>query len=394
MLEVFLKQCFLLKRYDLSEVGRWKMNQRLSHVGLKEFPSFDNKITKEDRVLHFKDIVAIIKEIIQLNNNPVAKPDDIDHLGNRRIRSVGELLQNKLRVGLARTERIIRDRMSTLDVFGLMPGQLINARPFMASIKEFFTSSQLSQFMDQHNPLAELEHKRRLSAMGPGGLTRERAGFEVRDVHSSHYGRICPIETPEGPNIGLVGHLACCARINEYGFIESPYRKVNNGKLTNKIVYLNAAEEEKYNIAHAGVNISSNRELLDKKVEARICGEPGVINRSKVDFIDVLPQQPISIATSLIPFLEHDDSNRALMGSNMQRQAVACIKPQAPLVGTGIEDKAARDSGQVIVAEQDGVIKSVDANKIVVSEKRILKKNISFIHLAEQTNIHLFVSIL
>ncbi len=381
----FLEAMLSFERYDLSEVGRWKMNQRLSHVGLKEFPSFDNKITKEDRVLHFKDIVAIIKEIIQLNNNPVAKPDDIDHLGNRRIRSVGELLQNKLRVGLARTERIIRDRMSTLDVFGLMPGQLINARPFMASIKEFFTSSQLSQFMDQHNPLAELEHKRRLSAMGPGGLTRERAGFEVRDVHSSHYGRICPIETPEGPNIGLVGHLACCARINEYGFIESPYRKVNNGKLTNKIVYLNAAEEEKYNIAHAGVNISSNRELLDKKVEARICGEPGVINRSKVDFIDVLPQQPISIATSLIPFLEHDDSNRALMGSNMQRQAVACIKPQAPLVGTGIEDKAARDSGQVIVAEQDGVIKSVDANKIVVSEKKNIKKEY-ILHSFSRTN--------
>jgi len=381
----FLEAMLSFERYDLSEVGRWKMNQRLSDVGLKEFPSFDNDITKKDRVLHFEDIVAIIKEIIQLNNNPLAKIDDIDHLGNRRIRSVGELLQNKLRVGLARTERIIRDRMSTLDVAGLMPGQLINARPFMASIKEFFTSSQLSQFMDQHNPLAELEHKRRLSAMGPGGLTRERAGFEVRDVHSSHYGRICPIETPEGPNIGLVGHLACCARINEYGFIESPYRKVNNGKLTSKIVYLNAAEEEKYNIAHAGVAISSKGEILNKKVEARIYGEPGVINRSKIDFIDVLPQQPISIATSLIPFLEHDDSNRALMGSNMQRQAVACIKPQAPLVGTGIEDKAARDSGQVVVAEQDGVIKSVDSDKIVVSEKKNNKREY-ILHSFSRTN--------
>ena len=381
----FLEAMLSFERYDLSEVGRWKMNQRLSDVGLKEIPSFDSNITKEDRVLHFEDLVAIIKEIIQLNNNPLAKPDDIDHLGNRRIRSVGELLQNKLRVGLARTERIIRDRMSTLDVVGLMPGQLINARPFMASIKEFFTSSQLSQFMDQHNPLAELEHKRRLSAMGPGGLTRERAGFEVRDVHSSHYGRICPIETPEGPNIGLVGHLACCARINEYGFIESPYRKVNNGKLTNKIVYLNAAEEEKYNIAHAGVKVSPRRELVDKKVEARICGEPGVISRSKIDFIDVLPQQPISIATSLIPFLEHDDSNRALMGSNMQRQAVACIKPQAPLVGTGIEYKAARDSGQVIVAEQDGVIKSVDSDKIVVSEKKNNKREY-VLHSFSRTN--------
>jgi len=362
----FLEAMLSFERYDLSEVGRWKMNQRL---GLGTVP-----ITKENRVLHFEDIVAIIKEIIQLNNNPLARPDDIDHLGNRRIRSVGELLQNKLRVGLARTERIIRDRMSTLDVTGVMPGQLINARPFMAAIKEFFTSSQLSQFMDQHNPLAELEHKRRLSAMGPGGLTRERAGFEVRDVHSSHYGRICPIETPEGPNIGLVGHLASCARINEYGFIESPYRKVNNGKLSNKIVYLNAAEEEKYNIAHAGIDISSKGEILDKKVEARICGNPGIINRSKIDFIDVLPQQPISIAAALIPFLEHDDSNRALMGSNMQRQAVACIKPQAPLVGTGMESKAARDSGQVIVAEQDGVIKSVDADKIVVLGKKSNKR--------------------
>jgi len=357
----FLEAMLSFERYDLSEVGRWKMNQRL---GLEPV-----SITKENRVLCFEDLIAIINEIIQLNNNPVAVPDDIDHLGNRRIRSVGELLQNKLRVGLARTERIIRDRMSTLDTTGLMLGQLVNARPFMAAIKEFFTSSQLSQFMDQHNPLAELEHKRRLSAMGPGGLTRERAGFEVRDVHSSHYGRICPIETPEGPNIGLVGHLACCARINEYGFIESPYRKVVKGKLTNKIVYLNATDEEKYNIAHAGVEISSKGEILGKKVEARIYGEPGVIGRSKIDYIDVIPQQPISIATSLIPFLEHDDSNRALMGSNMQRQAVACIKPQSPLVGTGIEKKAARDSGQVIVAEQDGIVKSVDSNKIVILEK-------------------------
>ena len=357
----FLEAMLSFERYDLSEVGRWKMNQRL---GLEPV-----SITKENRVLCFEDLIAIINEIIQLNNNPVAVPDDIDHLGNRRIRSVGELLQNKLRVGLARTERIIRDRMSTLDTTGLMLGQLVNARPFMAAIKEFFTSSQLSQFMDQHNPLAELEHKRRLSAMGPGGLTRERAGFEVRDVHSSHYGRICPIETPEGPNIGLVGHLACCARINEYGFIESPYRKVVKGKLTNKIVYLNATDEEKYNIAHAGIKISPKGEILGKKVEARICGEPGVISRSKIDYIDVIPQQPISIATSLIPFLEHDDSNRALMGSNMQRQAVACIKPQSPLVGTGIEKKAARDSGQVIVAEQDGIVKSVDSNKIVILEK-------------------------
>jgi len=379
----FIEAMLSFERYDLSEVGRWKMNQRL------ELDNGSNyKISKENRVLCFNDLVAIIKKIIELNNNPLAVPDDIDHLGNRRVRSVGELLQNKLRVGLARTERIIRDRMSTLDMAGLMPGQLINARPFMASVKEFFTSSQLSQFMDQHNPLAELEHKRRLSAMGPGGLTRERAGFEVRDVHSSHYGRICPIETPEGPNIGLVGHLASCARINEYGFIESPYRKVIKGKLTNKIIYLNASEEEKYNIAHAGVKISPRGEILDKKVEARICGNPGVINRSKIDYIDVLPQQPISIATSLIPFLEHDDSNRALMGSNMQRQAVACIKPQAPLVGTGIERKAARDSGQVIIAEDDGVVKSVDSKRIIISEKGKSDKNLKeyLLHSFSRTN--------
>jgi len=359
----FIEAMFSFERYDLGEVGRWKTNQRL---GLKK--DGKEKISLEDRILYFEDLVAIIKEIIRLNNTPNAQPDDIDHLGNRRVKALGELLQNKLRVGMARTERIIRDRMSTLDPHDMTSGQLINARPFIASVREFFSSSQLSQFMDQHNPLAELEHKRRLSAMGPGGLTRERAGFEVRDVHSSHYGRICPIQTPEGPNIGLVGHLASCARLNEYGFIETPYRKVNKGKITSEIVYFNAAEEEKYNIAHAGVAIDKKNHFKDREVEARIKGQPGTISRSKVDFVDVLPQQPISIATSLIPFLEHDDSNRALMGSNMQRQAVACIKPQAPLVGTGIEEKAAKDSGQLVVAEADGVVKEVDAIHILVKE--------------------------
>ncbi|MBL7053235.1 MAG: DNA-directed RNA polymerase subunit beta [Candidatus Portnoybacteria bacterium] len=362
----FIEAMFSFERYDLGEVGRWKTRQRL---GLKE-----DKITKEDRVLRFDDLVNIIKEIINLNNNPLAKPDDIDHLGNRRVKAFGELLQNKLRVGMSRTERIIRDRMSTLDPQDLVPGQLINARPFIASIKEFFTSSQLSQFMDQHNPLAELEHKRRLSAMGPGGLTRERAGFEVRDVHSSHYGRICPIETPEGPNIGLVGHLASCARLNDYGFIETPYRKVNKGKLTNKIIYLNASEEEKYNIAHYMVNIDKKGNLLDKEVEARVHGEPSTVLRKDVDFIDVIPQQPISIATALIPFLEHDDSNRALMGSNMQRQAVACVRPQAPVVGTGMEGKAAEDSGEMLIAEEDGIVTAVDADSIIVKIKKSVKK--------------------
>ena len=361
----FIEAMFSFERYDLGEVGRWKMEQRLGMDSSKP----DNR--QLAGVFHFNDLVEIIKEIIQLNNDPLAKPDDIDHLGNRRVKTFGELLQNKLRVGLARTERIIRDKMSTLEPHELMPGQLVNSRPFVASAKEFFSSSQLSQFMDQHNPLAELEHKRRLSAMGPGGLTRERAGFEVRDVHSSHYGRICPIETPEGPNIGLVGHLASCARLNKYGFIETPYRRVVKGKVTKEIVYLNAFEEERHNIAHAGVAIDKKSNLQDRNVEARVLGHPSTISRSEVDFIDVLPQQPISIATSLIPFLEHDDSNRALMGSNMQRQAVSCVKPEAPLVGTGIEGRAARDSGQVVVAEEDGVVKEVDAKQIELKIKSV-----------------------
>jgi DNA-directed RNA polymerase subunit beta len=375
----FIEAMFSFERYDLGEVGRWKMEQRLADVfkscrsWTPKSASFQNskaKITPhQDRILHFNDLVAIVKEIIRLNNNPLAKPDDIDHLGNRRVKALGELLQNKLRVGMTRTERIIRDRMSTLEPHDLVPGQLINTRPFTAAVKEFFTSSQLSQFMDQHNPLAELEHKRRLSAMGPGGLTRERAGFEVRDVHSSHYGRICPIETSEGPNIGLIGHLATCARLNEYGFIETPYRRVKKGRLTKEIVYLNASEEEKYNIAHAGVAIDKKGNLLDKEVEARVHGKPSTVSRNKVDFIDILPQQPISVATSLIPFLEHDDSNRALMGSNMQRQAVACVKPEAPLVGTGMERRAAKDSGEVVVAEEDGIVKKVDADCIVIKTK-------------------------
>ena len=368
----FIAAMFSFERYDLKEVGRWKFNQRLEDI--KGASGGKKEITKEDRILHLEDIIAVIKEIIRLNNTPNSKPDDIDHLGNRRVRTLGELLQNKLRVGLTRTERIIRDKMSTLEIYGLTPGQLINARPFIASIKEFFTSSQLSQFMDQINPLAELEHKRRLSAMGPGGLTKERAGFEVRDVHSSYYGRICPIETPEGPNIGLVGHLATYARLNEHGFIETPYRKVKNWRITDEIVYLDGWEEGKYNIAHAGIKLSKKGEFLDRRVEARIQGQPGLIERSKVHFIDISPQQCISVATSLIPFLEHDDANRALMGSNMQRQAVACINPEAPLVGTGIEEKAARDSGQLIIAEEDGFVEEVDADQVILKTDKKSKK--------------------
>jgi DNA-directed RNA polymerase subunit beta len=349
---------FNFDRYDLGKVGRFKMNRRLD----LEVP----ELTKLNRVLSVEDLVRIIKHIISLNNDPEATGDDIDHLGNRRVRAVGELLQNRLRVGLARMERIIRDRMSTLDVATVTPAQLVNARPFMATLKEFFMSSQLSQFMDQVNPLAELEHKRRISAMGPGGLTRERAGFEVRDVHPSHYGRICPIETPEGPNIGLVGHLSTYAIVNDYGFIETPYLKVENGKAKTEAEYLDAAQERGHSIAHAGIGLAEDGRLTDAMVEARVHGEPEEIESSRVTLMDVAPQQSISVATSLIPFLEHDDANRALMGSNMQRQAVSCVKPQAPLVSTGVERRAALDSGQVVIAEEDGEIVEADAQHIAI----------------------------
>ena len=360
-----IQSMFSFDRYDLAEVGRYKFNQRLGLANAKT----GTKKAKEHRILSQEDIIAVFKEIIRLNHLGDAPADDIDHLGNRRVRGVGELLQNKLRVGITRMARIIRDRMSTLDPYTLTPGQLINARPFMASVKEFFTSSQLSQFMDQVNPLSELEHKRRLSAMGPGGLQRERAGFEVRDVHPSHYGRICPIQTPEGPNIGLVGHLASYARLNELGLLETPYIKVKNGKVTSEIEYLNAVAEVRFNIAHAGIALDKDGAILDERVEARIKGSPGIVRREEVDYIDVSPQQAISVATSLIPFLEHDDANRALMGSNMQRQAVPCVRAQAPLVCTGVEGRAARDSGRVIIAQEDGVVEEVDARVIAVKEK-------------------------
>ncbi|MDO8600428.1 MAG: DNA-directed RNA polymerase subunit beta [bacterium] len=361
-----IQAMFGFDRYDLAPVGRFKFNQRLgiSPKGGKE----PEKPTS--RILDAGDVVSVMKEIIRMNIAQDALADDIDHLGNRRVRGVGELLQNKLRVGLARMIRIIRDRMSTLDIYTITPSQIVNARPFASSVKEFFTSSQLSQFMDQVNPLAELEHKRRLSAMGPGGLTRERAGFEVRDVHPSHYGRICPIQTPEGQNIGLVGHLGGYARINTLGLIETPYLKVKNGSVTKEIIYLDAASESTLTIAHAGVIRDADGKILGEKVEARLRGSPGLAESQKVDYIDVSSQQAISIATSLIPFLEHDDANRAMMGSNMQRQAVPCIRADAPLVGTGVEDRAARDSGRVIIADDDGVVERVDAREIVLKTDR------------------------
>ena len=368
--DLIFSMFFNFDRYDLSKVGRWKMWQRLPDLvkGNK-----DKEIKKEDRILKLEDVIEVIREIIRLNNNPEAQPDQIDHLGNRRVRTFSELLQNRLRIGLMRMERIIKDRMSTLDIATLAPIQLINPRPFMAIVKEFFMSSQFSQFMDNENPLAELEHKRRLSATGPGGLKRERAGFEVRDVQPSHYGRICPIQTPEGPNVGLVGHLACFAKVNPYGFIETPYFKVKNKKITNEICYLPADEEEKYNIAPASVPLDKNGKILPEippnKVEARIKGRPGEIEISKIDFIDVSSKQFVSVATSLIPFLQNDDAARALMGSNMQRQSVPLIRPEPPLVGTGVERNVARDSGQGIVASADGVVKEVDANHIKIRIK-------------------------
>ncbi len=383
----FIKNMFFtFERYDLSKVGRWRMGQRLPALkqltndkltidikkigqGSKVKGHQSDEMTISDRILKPEDVVAVIREIIRLNNDPGAKQDQIDHLGNRRVRTFNELLQNRIRIGLTRMERIIKDKMSTLDITTLTAIQLINPRPVMASVKEFFTSSQICQFMDNENPLAELEHKRRLSATGPGGLTRERASFEVRDVQPSHYGRICPIQTPEGPNVGLVSHLASFARINPYGFLETPYFKVEQGKVTSKIQYLSAHEEERYNIAHAGVSIDEKKFLIPERVDARIKGKPGFCERTQIDFIDVSSEQSISIATTLIPFLQNNDANRALMGSNIQRQSVPLINPQPPLVCTGVEERVAKDSGLAIIAQEDGTVLEVDANHITIKSK-------------------------
>ena len=350
-------------RFSLSEVGRYKMNQRLEIKG---------KV--DTQLVRIEDLILIVREIINLNNDEQAEPDDIDSLSNRRVRSVGELLQSRMRVGFARMRRIIQDRMSTLEAEQLTPLVLVNPKPLSSVAREFLVSSQLSQFMDQINPLAELSHKRRLSAMGPGGLTRERAGFEVRDVHESHYGRICPIETPEGQNIGLINHLATFAKVNEYGFLETPYAKVKNGKASTEIIWMDANAEKKYKIAEGGVPLDKSGKILNEIVEARINGEPGVCGREEVDFIDVSPTQVVSGATALIPFLEHDDANRALMGANMQRQAVPSIRAEAPLVGTGAEDQIAKDSGRVIMAPEDGEVVEADAAHVVLKTKKGAKK--------------------
>jgi DNA-directed RNA polymerase subunit beta len=427
---------FNFERYDLSEVGRYKLNQRL-HIKNNDNPL----LTKEDLIL-------VIREVIRLNNTQ-GIPDDIDHLANRRVRAVGELIQTRFRVGLARMARIAKDRMSLADLETVTPAQLIHVRPIVATMQEFFSSSQLSQFMDQTNPLAELEHKRRLSAMGPGGLSRERAGFEVRDVHRSHYGRLCPITTPEGPNIGLVAHLATYAKVNDFGFIETPYRMVkksakNDGKdaegeislfdvknesgeiivkagevisaktakeieknetlleirikprVTDKVIYLDAFEEEQKTIGQSNIVINEDNYFTDARSSVRVRSVPTIASTDEIDCLDVSPKQIISVTTSLIPFLEHDDANRALMGSNMQRQAVSCIKPQAPLVGTGMEGKAARDSGTMVLAEEDGEVTAVLGDRIVVTGEKGKKKEyklLKFLRTNSATSINQIIRV-
>ncbi|MCH7865919.1 MAG: DNA-directed RNA polymerase subunit beta, partial [Proteobacteria bacterium] len=343
------------ERYDLSAVGRVKMNSRLG------FQTEDSL-----RVLRKKDILEVVRTMVELKDGR-GEIDDIDHLGNRRVRSVGELMENQYRIGLLRMERAIRERMSSVDIDTVMPHDLINAKPAAAAVREFFGSSQLSQFMDQTNPLSEITHKRRLSALGPGGLTRERAGFEVRDVHPTHYGRICPIETPEGPNIGLINSLATYARVNKYGFIETPYRRVEKAKVGKEVVYLSAMDEGPYTIAQANAEIDEKGVFTDDLVSCRKGSNFVMARPEDIDFIDVSPKQLVSVATALIPFLENDDANRALMGSNMQRQAVPLIQTEAPLVGTGMEATVAGDSGATIIAKRSGIIDQVDATRIVVS---------------------------
>ena len=359
--QLFNNLFFNLERYDLSDVGRMKFNRRLKVDVEKEIPG----------VLDLADIISVMQGIINIRDGHDIV-DDIDHLGNRRVRSVGEMTANQFRVGLIRVERAVRERLSMAEADELGPQDLINAKPVTAAIKEFFGSSQLSQFMDQNNPLSEITHKRRVSALGPGGLTRERAGFEVRDVHPTHYGRLCPIETPEGPNIGLINSFACYARTNNFGFIETPYRKVVNGKVTDEIVYLSAIDEGDHVIAQANAPLNKNNTFADELVPVRTRGDSTLMSPDRIDLMDVAPQQVVSVAASLIPFLEHDDANRALMGSNMQRQAVPVLRPEKPLVGTGFETVVARDSGVCVVAEHNGVVESVDAARIVV---RVTDKN-------------------
>ena len=371
---------FDLKRYDLSEVGRWKINQRLFKKTTNE------DILFKERVLKVEDVVSTVREIIRLNNTPGSQPDQIDHLGNRRIRGLSELLQEQVRLGLTRVSRIAQDRMATFSGEEFLPSYLINPRPLTILIKSFFNTSGFSQFMDNDNPLAALENKRRLTATGPGGLTRQRAGFEARDVQPSHYGRICPIETPEGQNIGLVSHLASVAQVNKYGFLQTPYFKVKKGKVSKEVVYLDAYEEEAHVIAHAGILVDSKRKIIPEQVDARAYGVPAEISRDKIDLMDVSVNQIISVAASLIPFLCNDDAVRAMMGCNMQRQAVPLINPEIPLVGTGTEEKVARESGQILIAEEDGKVTEVDGAHIKVGRKTYTLQN--FVRSNQYTCLH------
>jgi DNA-directed RNA polymerase subunit beta len=368
----FIGGIFNADRYDISRVGRFRFNKRFGK-------SMDEK-EMERKTVDVNDIATIISHITTLNNTPDAVEDDIDHLGSRRVRYVGELLQQKLRLGVTQMKRNIQDKMSTVEPDVTLPVTFIYPRPLQARIKEFYTTNQLSQFMQQENVLTEIEHLRTLTALGPGGLTRERAGFEVRDVHPSHYGRLCPIHTPEGPNIGLVLRLSTFARINDFGMIETPYAKVKNGKVTDEIVYLNALEEENYRIAHAATPYDTNGKISVDEVEVRINGKPGLSKKEEVDYIDVSTNQAFSIATSLIPFLNHDDANRALMGSNMQKQATPCLIPEAPLVATGIEKKSVIDTGRIVLAPEDGEITYVDSRKVVLTDKKGKKHEYNLVH--------------
>ncbi len=358
----FINGIFSVDRYDISKVGRFRFNKRFAR-------SMDEK-ELDRRTINLDDLFSIIENIITLNHDEDAVEDDIDHLGSRRVRFVGELFQAKVRIGMSQMKRNIQDRMSTVDPDITLPVNFVSPRPLQARIKEFFTTNQLSQFMQQENILQEVEHLRTLSALGPGGLTRERAGFEVRDVHPSHYGRVCPIHTPEGPNIGLILRLSVYAKVNDFGMIETPYAKVKHGVITDEIKYLNALEEENFKIAHAATHVDAKGKIIDEEVEVRVNGVPTIVKSLDVDFMDVSTNQAFSIATSMIPFLNHDDANRALMGSNMQKQAVPCLRPEAPLVATGIEESAARDTGRLIYAEEAGEVTYLDSKKIKIDDKK------------------------
>lgn len=363
----FMVSLFSRARYDLSTVGRLRLNSRFnSEPSAAVAAAASSVTTDEGRTLTLLDLAAIINQLATLNNTRDAVGDDIDHLGLRRVRCVGEMLQQRLRLGMMQVKRNIQDRMSTVDSSATMPIQFISPRPLQARLKEFFTTNQLSQFMSQKNILAEVEHLRRLSALGPGGLTSKRSGLEVRDVHTSHYGRICPIHTPEGPNIGLILQLANYARVNQFGLLETPYRRVKNGRIMDEIVYLNALEEESHTIAHNSVLYSDDGRLEEESVEVRVGNRPGLVPRAQVEFIDVAPYQAYSVATALIPFLEHDDANRALMGSNMQKQAIPCVRPEFPVVATGVESKIVTDSGRVAMAGAAGEVSLMDGRRIVI----------------------------